>query len=153
MSKPNAGGVCFGLQTCTFFFASTTVNCFSDEKRSKFFSGLHDCFPLLAEMYVKLSLVNKGKTLQKKRTESQVSDTHVQFNETHVFDLPLKHVDKTSLVLSLKETQRGKWISGDDPTVGKCVLNARTEDIVASGHWKEMFLNSRNPVVKWQFFR
>ena len=113
----------------------------------------HFCVGVVVEFFVKMSIVNKGKTLQKKRTESHPAHNHVQFNETHIFDLPINHIDKTSLVISLKEAQKGKWIPGEDATIGKCILNARSEDLNASGHWKEMFLNSRTAVVKWQFFR
>ena len=113
----------------------------------------HFCVGAVPEFFVKMAIVSKGKALQKKRTESHPAANHVQFNETHILDLPIKHIDKTSLVVSLKETQKGKWIAGEDVTVGKCILNARSEDLNASGHWKEVFLNSRTAVVKWQFFR
>lgn len=75
----------------------------------------------------------------------------MMFNETYTFDVPRKHVQSISLVLTFKQLIYYPGVPRmAEKTIGKCVLGAAAQTDSAQLHWREMIMNARKPIIQWQ---
>ena len=73
------------------------------------------------------------------------------FNETYTFDVPRKHVQSISIILTFKQLIYNPGVPRmSEKTIGKCVLGAAAQTDTAQLHWKEMIMNARKPIIQWQ---
>jgi len=102
-------------------------------------------------IYIKVALVHRGRSLKKKKTKSKPIKSNIMFNETYTFDVPRKHIQGVSIVLTFKQLLYDPDIPRmTEKTVGKCVLGAAAQTETAQQHWGSMILNARKPSIQCQ---
>nr|XP_009857491.1 synaptotagmin isoform X1 [Ciona intestinalis]XP_026695161.1 synaptotagmin isoform X1 [Ciona intestinalis] len=98
----------------------------------------------LSDPYVKITLMQGGKRLKKKKTTIKKNTLNPYFNESFSFEVPFEQIQKVALVVSVFDYDR----MGKNDPIGKLVLGCN-----ASGtelrHWSDMLASPRRPIAQW----
>jgi len=98
----------------------------------------------LSDPYVKITLMQGGKRLKKKKTTIKKNTLCPYYNESFSFEVPFEQIQKVSLLVSVFDYDR----MGKNDMIGKILLGCN-----ASGtelrHWSDMLASPRRPIAQW----
>jgi len=98
----------------------------------------------LSDPYVKISLMQNGKRLRKKKTSIKKFTLNPYYNESLTFDVPFEWIQSVTLLLTVVDYDR---VGGNEP-IG-CVEVGCSSSKAELKHWSEMLANPRRPIAKW----
>jgi len=98
----------------------------------------------LSDPYVKISLMQNGKRLRKKKTSIKKFTLNPYYNESLTFDVPFEWIQSVSLLVTVVDYDR---VGGNEP-IG-CVEVGCNSTKAELKHWSEMLANPRRPIAKW----
>nr|CAB3266771.1 synaptotagmin [Phallusia mammillata] len=131
------GDICFSLRYVPTAGKLTTVVLEAKNLKKMDVGGLSD-------PYVKITLMQGGKRLKKKKTTIKKNTLNPYFNESFSFEVPFEQIQKVSLVISVFDYDR----MGKNDVIGRLVLGCN-----ASGtelrHWSDMLASPRRPIAQW----
>lgn len=98
----------------------------------------------LSDPYVKITLMQGGKRLKKKKTTIKKNTLCPYYNESFSFEVPFEQIQKVSLLVSVFDYDR----MGKNDMIGRILLGCN-----ASGtelrHWSDMLASPRRPIAQW----
>ncbi|ESN98313.1 synaptotagmin 1c [Helobdella robusta] len=102
----------------------------------------------LSDPYVKLSLLQNGKRIKKKKTTIKKCTLNPYYNEAFTFEVPFETIQQTMLVVTVVDYDR---ISCSDP-IGQVVLGCHSSGTELR-HWSDTLANPRRPIAQWHTLR
>lgn len=136
-SKNDLGQICFSLRYVPAAGKLQVVILEAKDLKSMDVSGYSD-------PYVKISLIQEGRKLKKKKTTVKKRTLNPYFNETFSFQVAFENIEQTSLVISVLDYDR----VGRSEVIGKCIVGE-----LSSGpdkqHWIDMLASPRRAVAQW----
>jgi len=98
----------------------------------------------LSDPYVKISLMQNGKRLKKKKTTIKKNTLSPYYNEGFTFEVPFEQVQKVTMIFTVLDYDK---LGNNDP-IGRVVVGCG-----ASGtelrHWSDMLASPRRPIAQW----
>jgi len=98
----------------------------------------------LSDPYVKISLMQNGKRLKKKKTTIKKNTLNPYYNESFSFEVPFEQIQKVTLIITVLDYDK---VGNNDP-IGRIIVGCG-----ASGtelrHWSDMLASPRRPIAQW----
>lgn len=131
------GDICFSLRYVPTAGKLTVVILESKNLKKMDVGGLSD-------PYVKITLMQGGKRLKKKKTTIKKNTLNPYFNESFSFEVPFEQIQKVSLAITVLDYDR----MGKNEAIGRLVLgcNATGSEL---RHWSDMLASPRRPIAQW----
>jgi len=98
----------------------------------------------LSDPYVKLSIIQNGKRLKKKKTSIKKCTLNPYYNESFTFEVPFEQIQKVQLMITVVDYDR----IGTSEPIGKVVLGCNATGTELR-HWSDMLAAPRRPIAQW----
>merc|ERR1712062_556796 len=131
------GDICFSLRYVPTA-GKLTVVCLEAKNLKKMDVGG------LSDPYVKISLMQNGKRLRKKKTSIKKCTLNPYYNESFSFEVPYEHITRVQLLITVVDYDR---VGASEP-IGKVLLGCDQKGPELR-HWSEMLASPRRPVAQW----
>lgn len=98
----------------------------------------------LSDPYVKISLMQNGKRVKKKKTTIKKCTLNPYYNESFTFEVPFEQIQKVTLIITVVDYDR----IGTSEPIGRAVLGCNSTGTELR-HWSDMLANPRRPIAQW----
>ncbi|XP_052808876.1 synaptotagmin-1-like isoform X1 [Mya arenaria] len=98
----------------------------------------------LSDPYVKISLMQNGKRVKKKKTTIKKCTLNPYYNESFTFEVPFEQIQKVTLIITVVDYDR----IGTSEPIGRCMLGCNSTGTELR-HWSDMLANPRRPIAQW----
>ncbi|OAF69555.1 Synaptotagmin VIII [Intoshia linei] len=135
--KNKLGDICFSLRYVPTAGKLTVVVLEAKNLKKMDVGGLSD-------PYIKLSLMQNGKRLKKKKSTIKKYTLNPYYNESFSFEIPREQIQRVSLIISAVDYDR----IGTSEAIGMVHLGVGSTGS-ALRHWSDMLSNPRRPIAQW----
>lgn len=94
---------------------------------------------------MKVVLLFDGHKIKKKKTSTRKQETNPVYNESMMFDIPVRLLDRVIFVISVADKLIGSTRSD---VIGRVVIGSPTIGEALS-HWHQMLAQPRRPIAAW----
>ncbi|XP_046844677.1 synaptotagmin 1-like isoform X1 [Xenia sp. Carnegie-2017] len=98
-----------------------------------------------SDPYIKISLVQDGKKVQKRKTTVKKHTLNPYYNETFTFNVPFEKIEFTSLMVVVLDYDR----LSKSEVIGRTIIGALAPGGPELQHWQDMLASPRKPVAQW----
>ncbi|XP_060597970.1 synaptotagmin-1-like isoform X1 [Ruditapes philippinarum] len=98
----------------------------------------------LSDPYVKISLMQNGKRVKKKKTTIKKCTLNPYYNESFTFEVPFEQIQKVTLIITVVDYDR----IGTSEPIGRVLLGCNSTGTELR-HWSDMLANPRRPIAQW----
>ncbi|KAK3577448.1 hypothetical protein CHS0354_032299 [Potamilus streckersoni] len=98
----------------------------------------------LSDPYVKISLMQNGKRVKKKKTTIKKCTLNPYYNESFTFEVQFEQIQKVTLIITVVDYDR----IGTSEPIGRVVLGCNSTGTELR-HWSDMLANPRRPIAQW----